>query len=280
MPAQCPKCESDNTTPIYKSDRWDGVGIFFTTLVMVLLIAAVYFLSFEAIAYLIDYLPLGVLAVIFTSFLLYSVISALIKWIRKDTKCNDCQAVFNNSAGSGKISYKLQPVVPAVKDVIFRNEPGYLNVIMKWLNEHPGGVIISWFQREHDELIKTDRAINAENCLLAGRVATLSLAEKPVLFAGHPPLRDMEISFCESREIKTMLVYAHLDMPILRRFGSESMQGLLDKMGMKEDEPLTHIMITKAIQNAQDNIAKTKGTDMHAQSEEEWMNLNMPGAVH
>jgi preprotein translocase subunit SecA len=48
--------------------------------------------------------------------------------------------------------------------------------------------------------------------------------------------------------------YLSLEDDLLRIFGSDRISGILDKLGMDEDEPIEHNMISKAIENAQRKV--------------------------
>ncbi len=48
--------------------------------------------------------------------------------------------------------------------------------------------------------------------------------------------------------------YLALEDDLLRIFGSDKIAGLMDKMGMKEGEPIEHPMLSKAIENAQRKV--------------------------
>jgi len=48
--------------------------------------------------------------------------------------------------------------------------------------------------------------------------------------------------------------YLSLEDDLLRVFGSDRISGIMDKLGMEEDEPIEHNMITKAIENAQRKV--------------------------
>ena len=48
--------------------------------------------------------------------------------------------------------------------------------------------------------------------------------------------------------------YLALEDDLLRIFGSERIAGLMGRLGMDEDEPITHSFITKAIENAQKRV--------------------------
>ncbi len=48
--------------------------------------------------------------------------------------------------------------------------------------------------------------------------------------------------------------YLSLEDDLLRIFGSDRIAGIMDKLGMEEDEPIEHTMISKAIENAQRKV--------------------------
>src|SRR5205085_7275097 len=48
--------------------------------------------------------------------------------------------------------------------------------------------------------------------------------------------------------------YVALEDELMRRFGGSRIAGLMDKLGLEEDVPLEHGMVTKAIENAQEKV--------------------------
>jgi len=48
--------------------------------------------------------------------------------------------------------------------------------------------------------------------------------------------------------------YLSLEDDLLRIFGSDRISGIMDRLGMEEDEPIEHSMITRAIENAQRKV--------------------------
>ena len=100
---------------------------------------------------------------------------------------------------------------------------------------------------------------------MAGRGTDIKLGE------GVPDLGGLHIlgtSRHESRRIDNQLrgrsgrqgdqgssrFYLSLEDDLLRIFGSDKISGVLDKLGMDEDEPIEHNMISRAIENAQRKV--------------------------
>ncbi|MCD6011342.1 MAG: hypothetical protein K0Q79_1204 [Flavipsychrobacter sp.] len=163
-----------------------------------------------------------------------------------------------------------------MNDVIFLGEAGFTKAIASWLQQNASGIVVVWFQDGLGQLRHALGNIPGDKFVLAYRLTNTPGNTAPVLFAGHYPLRAAETDLCDRAGAKEMLVYSHLDMPLFRKFGSDKVKGMMVSMGMNEDEPLTHPLITKSIGNAQEKIEKKCITDMHAQSEEDWFRMNLP----
>ena len=52
----------------------------------------------------------------------------------------------------------------------------------------------------------------------------------------------------------TSRFYLSLEDDLLRIFGSDRLRGIMDKLGMEEDEPIEHTMVSRAIENAQRKV--------------------------
>jgi len=48
--------------------------------------------------------------------------------------------------------------------------------------------------------------------------------------------------------------YVSLEDDLMRLFGSDNIRGIMDRLGMEDDQPIEHPMITKAIENAQKKV--------------------------
>ncbi|HEY8394802.1 MAG TPA: preprotein translocase subunit SecA, partial [Thermaerobacter sp.] len=54
--------------------------------------------------------------------------------------------------------------------------------------------------------------------------------------------------------------YLSLEDDLLRLFGSDNIRGLMDRLGVEEDEPIEHPLITRAIENAQRKVEQRNFT--------------------
>ncbi len=98
-------------------------------------------------------------------------------------------------------------------------------------------------------------------------------------FAGHYPLPAKEnlvvqklnttfpqcsITFCSS-----------LDDPCFEIFDSKNIVGMMEKLGMKEDEVIEHAMVSSAMKRAREKVAEALTKETPAHSETEWFRLNV-----
>ncbi len=100
---------------------------------------------------------------------------------------------------------------------------------------------------------------------MAGRGTDIKLSEESKASGG---LHILGTSRHESRRIDNQLrgrsgrqgdpgssrFFLSLEDDLLRIFGSDRISGIMDKLGMEEDEPIEHSMISKAIENAQRKV--------------------------
>jgi len=100
---------------------------------------------------------------------------------------------------------------------------------------------------------------------MAGRGTDIKLGEGVAELGG---LHILGTSRHESRRIDNQLrgrsgrqgdpgssrFYLSLEDDLLRIFGSDRISGIMDKLGMEEDEPIEHTMISRAIENAQRKV--------------------------
>ena len=100
---------------------------------------------------------------------------------------------------------------------------------------------------------------------MAGRGTDIKLGEGVAELGG---LHILGTSRHESRRIDNQLrgrsgrqgdpgssrFYLSLEDDLLRIFGSDRISGIMDRLGMEEDEPIEHAMISRAIENAQRKV--------------------------
>ena len=108
-----------------------------------------------------------------------------------------------------------------------------------------------------------------------------SVGNRKVIFTEHYPLaykdKELIVHIEQMNESSEEVVFVNaLDDPFFAQFGSERIVGLMKTMGMKDDEMISHNMISKSIENAQKKLAsKVTSEELQAHSLKEWFQLNV-----
>lgn len=150
--------------------------------------------------------------------------------------------------------------------------------IAQWLAEHANGIVAFWFPEDRAALLKTLQESLAERVVLTDGLTAEMLKGKQLLVAGHYPLAAGEAAFAEKAGLKKMLVFSALDSPLFKRFGGDKIIEVARGMGMKEAEGIEHFLVSSAIKKTQGKITDQVSSEMPAQSEAEWMQLNLGAA--
>ena len=152
-------------------------------------------------------------------------------------------------------------------------------------------IAVTFFTSTRNELLKLlndpsldDLVIPAEKIINGNAIPQINSflipGGKQIVLAERYPLSDNETRLAEKLEANGIQIplaaYASLDDAILQHAGGEKVKSLMQRMGMQEDEIISHAMIESSIENFQSKIAKKISFDSHAQSPEEWFRMNIP----
>lgn len=96
----------------------------------------------------------------------------------------------------------------------------------------------------------------------------------PALHTEEQALQALEQASAQTAH--SVRFYAGLDDHLFKRFNSEGIIGLMQKMGLEENESISHAMINKSIANAQKKIQQKLTNEFPAASESEWFAKNLP----
>ncbi len=104
-----------------------------------------------------------------------------------------------------------------------------------------------------------------------------------VLAAGHHFLASEDeriAAWCEGLGVPVRLrFHDSLESALLGMFNIAGLAGTLDKLGMTDDEAISHDFVDRAIRNAQEKVAKQVTSARAAESPEEWLRVNLPKSV-
>ena len=172
---------------------------------------------------------------------------------------------------------KFNAVVKEIEDCYRRGQPVLVGTISIEKSEH----LSSMLKRKgipHNVLNAKYHEKEAEIVALAGQRGAVTIATNMagrgtdiVLGEGVAKLGGLHIIGTErheSRRIDNQLrgragrqgdpgssrFYISLEDDLMRLFGGENIKGLMDRLGVNEDEPIEHSMITKSIENAQKKV--------------------------
>lgn len=110
----------------------------------------------------------------------------------------------------------------------------------------------------------------------------LNAAQSPTLFVflGHYPIASTEVALLEKLPLKdgNAAFYLSMEDEFLKVFGMEKMIGLMEQLGLKDDESVEHRFVDKAIVNAQKKLAEKK-SDFRCRSEAEWFQRNIHSRI-
>lgn len=146
--------------------------------------------------------------------------------------------------------------------------------IIELCKQNNDAVFICWFTDTLNDLKK----ILNENQLEENKVKHFRnfhfAGNQQVYFAEHYPLRNKENELIANWDQPAFTVYNSLDEPLFQAFGSGEMVHMATAMGLKPDEAIEHKLVSSAIRKAQDKLATSLTTELHADTAKRWMELN------
>jgi hypothetical protein len=122
--------------------------------------------------------------------------------------------------------------------------------------------------------------ITSENFLTYGEEIKKVLAKRnfTVIFPEHYPIsaeEDKILRIISDITFKTKVTfYADLDEEFFKLFGGERIKEMMIKLGLKEEETVSHNMVSKSLRNAQQKIAEHTKIDQKSRSQAEWFSKN------
>lgn len=143
-------------------------------------------------------------------------------------------------------------------DLVWINAQAKLNAMTKLAKQAPQTIFIAWFDETIEILSEqfSKQGLSTSNIYLAQRLMQKQIENYPVAFVEHYPLLKKEEEVYQKLGLKNVRVHTALDEPFMKTFGSERIIDLMKKLGMKEDEPVQHQMVSASIKNAQEKLSK------------------------
>lgn len=163
-----------------------------------------------------------------------------------------------------------------VIDRVFLSQQAKLNALEEEVKSNPDIILIIWFDDSYRtfEEVLTMRQIQAD-IKLAREVSWHEAENKKIIFSEHYPLVSKEKELFEKLKLTTAIFYTALDDALLQHFGGDKIIGMMKNLGMNENEPLEHPMISSSIRNAQDKIASKITLESPSRSQKDWFQNNL-----
>jgi len=164
-----------------------------------------------------------------------------------------------------------------ITDVVFMHASAKWHACLLALQSNTDTVFIVWFEETQQQLqayFKEQNVTTAE-VILYRQAAAHYINNRQLIFAEHYPLHEKETSLYISLALETIKVFSSLDEALFQYFGGEKIIELMKKMGLQENEPVQHAMISMALKNAQEKIAKKVLIEQSAQSQAGWFKRNL-----
>lgn len=173
---------------------------------------------------------------------------------------------------------------------------GMMTEAMQAITKNEKPVIVCWFDDRKKSLIEFLEKYNVPFMAVGDSV---QLSEEKTIFLidalapfnptlkdksirliadGHYPLVEVENKSVEklrSTESPAPVLFCQsLDDELFISFGGEKLTGLLDKLGLSEEESLEHAMITKSIERAREKLSASVTLEVRTQNEHDWFSKN------
>lgn len=108
--------------------------------------------------------------------------------------------------------------------------------------------------------------------------AHLPSGVKKIFILGHYPLPRKESLVLEKMSVARVfeiIFYSALDDASLRPFNGDKIMELVEKLGLKDEEPVEHRFVTKSMEHARTKIQERVKFEKEADSEEVWFTKNL-----
>ena len=164
---------------------------------------------------------------------------------------------------------------PASKDLVFITATAKQNAISTYMSSHPDALLLVWFEESYEEAVQLMPAMEAR-IAMTRTISGSRLQNQTVIFYEHHPLVAKEKEWLEENHIKEAVFYSSLDEPLFLYAGGANIASLMQRMGMQEEEAISHSLISKSIDGARKKIADKILSESTARSQKEWFERNVP----
>lgn len=164
---------------------------------------------------------------------------------------------------------------PASKDLVFITASAKQKAVAEFMNSNPDTLLLVWFEESYEEAVQLMPSMEAR-IFMTRTINGSPLQNHPVIFYEHHPLVSKEKSWLEENQLQEAVFYSSLDEPLFLFAGGANIARLMQKMGMQEEEAISHSLISKSIDGARKKLADKVMSATSARSQKEWFERNVP----
>ncbi|MGZ8560358.1 MAG: hypothetical protein ACXWV3_02120 [Flavisolibacter sp.] len=166
---------------------------------------------------------------------------------------------------------------PVIKDLVFVSASAKQNAITHFLSRQPGCLLLIWLEESYEEACQLLPGMK-DRILIAREVTGNQLQHSDFIFYEHHPLLQKENEWLTDHQVKEVIFYSSLDEPLFIYAGGENIASLVRKLGLQEEEAISHPLISKSINNARKKIHEKIIAEAPARSQQEWFKKNLPAS--
>ena len=145
------------------------------------------------------------------------------------------------------------------------------------LEKDPNTTFIGWFDDTISQLEKflVDSNVSPPTILSARSIQRPHVEGASIIFIEHHPMKSKEDILFSQLSLKEATILTSLDEPLLSIFGGGKLIGVMQKLGMKEDDIIEHKLVSQSIAKAQKKIEGRMSIEQSTRSQAEWIERNL-----
>jgi hypothetical protein len=167
-----------------------------------------------------------------------------------------------------------------VVDICFISDDAKLTALVNLAKQDGTCIFLCWFSETKILLEEkfASEAISPNRVQFAERQIISQFTNERKVMVEHHPNLNKEKQFFEKLNDKRIQVYNSLNEAIFLSGNVASIIDLLRKMGISDDNPIEHSMITASIKKVQEKFENVTSDFINANSQGEWIRKNSSNA--
>jgi hypothetical protein len=164
---------------------------------------------------------------------------------------------------------------PKIIDKVWMSKQAKWKACLGLLEANPSCLFIAWFEDTFHELTHYLQLPEGQtHVLLTQHASVANTSGRMVIFVEHYPIYNVETALFTSLNLSEIPVLVSMDEALYKLFAGDSTVEVMKKLGIKEDEFMSHRMISRSLRRVQNKVAEITKTDYKAASQEKWLVAN------